>query len=127
MKKEKLYHFYDMILSRCLAILGFSSCAGLISCQMEYGPPTDYLEVYPDKVYFPAEGGSVSVSIHSESNWHMTSVPFFANATPTKGNGSKIITIVATENKESPSRSGIMEITGGENVTATVTIYQEGQ
>ena len=127
MKKETLFQLYDMLLSRCLIILGFSSCAGLISCTFEYGPPTDYLEVSPDKLYFPAEGGSWSVNINSETNWHMTAVPSFVNVTPTKGKGSDVMTIVVDENEDTYSRNGILEITGSGNTTVTVTLYQDGQ
>lgn len=126
MKKE-MYKWYDYLLSRLLTAFGFASCAVLAGCPAEYGPPTDYLEVSPDEIYFPVEGGETSVSLRADDSWTVTCPAPFIFANPTKGHGNAKIIIMAEENKEVDARKAQTYIVGSEGNSVTVKIYQQGK
>lgn len=127
--RENLNRWYDMLLSQLLRLLGFASCAGIISCDIkaEYGPPPEYdLIITPERLSFPAQGGSSEVNISTEGDWSISNISSYVYTTNTFGHGNSKVSIKVTDNDEEYSRNSMIIIKGSSK-EATLTIIQEGK
>ena len=115
----------DVIMTKALTILGFSSPLALMAC---YGTPTsDYLtEVYVEANELSHEkGDSTSLSVIAEGKWQVVSVPNFATISQDSGEGTTWITVKAAEdNLTGEYREGFIVIRD-DNGEQSISICQQ--
>ena len=84
------------------------------------------LSVDTDKLNFPNEGSTQTVTLTSNSSWTATAKPTsYFTVTPTSGTGSASLTVTAKANLTYNTRTGALTVTSGSE-TVTVTLNQEG-
>lgn len=125
--KKAILHWYDKLLSLLLSIMGFGGTFVLMGCPVEYGPDPDFINVHPDKLVFPAEGGvKEEITISTEGKWTITQIPTFVSVSETSGNGNSHVYVTAEKNDSYLSRQAVITI-GKDVEIVTVTIYQQGK
>ena len=75
----------------------------------------DYVKVSQSQVSFEGDGGSITVSIQSNTAWMISGVPRWLTVSPSQGSGDAIVSISATAS--TTSRSQTLTITAGDAVT----------
>lgn len=132
--KNRLFHWYDRILSLILTLLGFSASAGFTACMygVEYGPNPNYMEIKPRNVHLGFETGekaSIEVLTNDEK-WYISNINEalydFFTLSPTEGKNKEVITITTkTWNSSRHSRDGHFDIMSANN-SMTVYVVQDG-
>lgn len=85
-----------------------------------------YIDVEPESLTFGVEGGSQSLTIQSNTQWQLLSMPSWLTAEPANGSGDATVTLTATANTTTSSQSGIIELArqGSTTALATVSVSQ---
>ena len=94
--------------------------------QSASGTPVDnpVLTVSTTRLDFSAAGGDNTFTISSNVSWTVSSDEAWCTASPQSGSNNGTITVNATANPESYSRSAILTITGN-SITRKITVNQE--
>lgn len=87
-----------------------------------------YIEFDAQSLSFSADGETKSIHISSNTNWTISSCPSWVTVSPQSGEGGKDVSIVAADNPNVTSRSGVIKATqAGLNLVAEMTISQPGK
>ena len=87
-----------------------------------------YIETNKTELAFKAAGGSLDLSVLSNTTWEVTSAPSWVTVSPTSGEGDGKVKVTAQENPNTANRSGVMHITqSGLNIDVAITVTQEGK
>ncbi|MEI6555483.1 MAG: leucine-rich repeat protein [Paludibacter sp.] len=77
-------------------------------------------------VNFPANGGSTTVNITSNTNWMVTPGQVWVNVTPTSGTGNNTLTINADANTTTEGRNATITISAVGVQSQVINVYQAG-
>lgn len=87
-----------------------------------------YIEFGAQSITFSADEETKSIHVGSNTTWTISSCPSWVTVSPQSGEGGKDITIVAADNPNVTSRSGVIKATqAGLNLTAELTVSQLGK
>jgi len=87
-----------------------------------------YLETEQSKLSFGAAGGTQNLSVLSNTNWTVSSVPSWVTVSPNSGEGDRTIKVTVSENPNTANRSGVIHLTQtGLNIDVAVTVNQTGK
>jgi len=87
-----------------------------------------YVEVDKTSLTFAAAGQSQTVTVSSNTSWVVLDSPSWINISKTSGNGDATITITASNNASTSSRSATIKVTQeGVTVGNTIVIEQNGK
>ena len=90
----------------------------------------DGLIVTPNKVEVKAEGDDVAIEVKANVEYKAEiekSTQSWISSNDSRGLTTKILIFTVKKNEKTESRQGYIKIKGGENLTETITIYQEGK
>jgi uncharacterized delta-60 repeat protein len=88
-------------------------------------PATAALVATPNALSLPVAGGSATVALASSVTWTTSSSQTWLTVSPSSGSGSTTLTLTATSNLATTSRTALVTLTGG-GQTATITATQSG-
>ena len=86
--------------------------------------PDPELGVSPAEADFPADGGSISLSVTSNVSWVASVSAEWITIDPAQGEGDATVTVSVSQNEAEESRSGVIVFTAGE-LKVEVNIGQE--
>lgn len=87
-----------------------------------------YIEFGAQSLSFSADGETKNIHISSNTNWTITSYPSWVTVSPQSGEGGKDITLVAADNPNVTSRSGVIKATqAGLNLVSELSVSQPGK
>ena len=87
-----------------------------------------YIETDKTELSFKASGGSLDLSVLSNTSWTVSTDAKWFTISPDKGEGDGKVTVTAQENPNTASRSGVIHLTQpGLNIDVSVTVKQEGK
>lgn len=116
---------------KCLKLLPVVAVLAAISfsCTDPVPSESEAQTVSLDKkeVVFDLKGGADYVSITTNGSWTGAVSADWISLTPASGSSSSLVTIKATENVSSESRTGTVTITGNSGGSASVTVRQSGK
>lgn len=85
------------------------------------------LDAYPLSFLFSPNSGSKNINIISNVDWQIIEFPGWIQPSQITGTGSVLIDILCQENNSSQERSGILKISGVNDLEITISITQMGQ
>ena len=89
---------------------------------------TPYVTVEPESLQFDDKGGSLGVSVKSNTAWKVTANAEWLSVTPANGTGDGTVTVQAAENPLAASRNGQVAITTADgSVVKNVAVVQTGK
>ena len=87
-----------------------------------------YVETEQSELSFGAAGGSLNLSVLSNTNWSVSSVPSWITVSPNQGEGDGTVKVTASENPNTANRSGVIHLTQtGLSIDVVVTVSQTGK
>ena len=72
----------------------------------------------------PGDGGTQQISISSNCSWTIFKGADWISVTPTSGNNNETISLTAPKNTTGKERKTTLTITGGKDISRTVTVTQ---
>ena len=104
------------------------SISGCLRIQIPVRQRGIYLETEQLSLSFMAAGDSLNLSVLSNTNWTISSVPSWITVSPNQGEGDETVKVTASENPFTASRSGVIHLTQtGLTVDVAVTVSQAGK
>ena len=87
-----------------------------------------YIEADKSELTFQAQGGTLDLSVQSNTTWEITSVPSWLTVDPLKGEGDGKVKFTAKENPNTANRSAVVHLTqAGLSLDLPITITQAGK
>ena len=87
-----------------------------------------YVETEQSELSFVAAGGTLNLSVLSNTNWTISSVPSWITVSPNQGEGNGTVKVTASENPVTVNRSGVIHLTQtGLSIDVPVTVFQAGK
>lgn len=104
------------------------SIGGSLRIQIPVRQRGIYVETEQSELSFVAAGGSLNLSVLSNTNWIVSSVPSWITVSPNQGKGDGNVKVTASENPNTANRSGIIHLTQtGLNIDVAVAVSQAGK
>ncbi len=90
------------------------------------------LSISPSSTEFEADGGSKTIQIQSNGSWNINSsnVPYWLTISPMSGSGSQSITLRASTNSDTSTRSSSILVTSSKGSSSTkksISVTQKGK
>jgi pectate lyase len=124
------YTTYPPEVSRCIAINAAGAGKGLREAadvlSLCGGGTTSNLALSPTSLSFAAAAGSSAVAVTANVSWTAVDDQSWLSVAPASGSNNGSITVSATANTGTTSRSGVVTVSGG-GITRTVAVVQAGQ
>lgn len=87
-----------------------------------------YVKTEQSELIFVATGGTQNLSVLSNTNWIVSSVPSWITVSPTQGEGDGSVQVTASDNPNTDSRSGVIHlIQTGMSIDVAINVYQAGK
>lgn len=87
-----------------------------------------YVETEQLELSFVAAGGSLNLSVLSNTNWIVSSLPSWITVSPNQGEGNGTVKVTASENPNTANRSGVIHLTQiGLSIDVAVNVFQAGK
>ena len=87
-----------------------------------------YIETEQSELSFVAAGGSLDLSVLSNTNWTVSSLPSWITVSTRQGEGAGTVKVTAFENPYTVNRSGVIHLTQtGLSIDVAVTVFQAGK
>ena len=122
---------YKVYIYSVLLTLALSACAEegdvenvIVSREPTRPVFTPALAVSPDRTELEAEGGSLTLTVTSNTAWTVA-VPAWCTCSQASGSGNGVVTISATENPETAVRTGEVAVTADGVTPQQFTITQK--
>jgi pectate lyase len=122
------YTTYAPEVSKCIALNAAGSGKGLREAVDVLGScgGTNNLTIAPMSLSFGAAASSWPVAVTANVSWTVTDDQSWITASPTSGSNNGSVSVNASANAGTASRSGTVSLTGG-GITRTVAVTQAGQ
>jgi pectate lyase len=124
------YTTYPPEVSRCIAINAAGAGKGLREAadvlSLCGGGTTSNLALSPTSLSFAAAAGSSAVAVTANVSWTAVDDQSWLSVAPASGSNNGSITVSATANTGTTSRSGVVTVSGG-GITRTIAVTQSGQ
>ncbi len=99
----------------------------LSACGDDTSSEQSSLSVNESSLEFPQEGGSLKLTIVSNSNWSISNLPYWISSSTVSGIGNSTVTLKAEANENIDDRSGSITVfTNDGNNKKIVTVSQSG-
>ena len=99
----------------------------IVAVTQEAADPIPTLSVSPSSLSFSNLGGASSFSITSNDSWSISNPASWLSRTPTSGTNNATISVTASQNNSTSSRSATFTISSGSGLSETVTVSQPGE
>lgn len=87
-----------------------------------------YVETEQLELSFVAAGGLLNLSVLSNTNWIVSSLPSWITVSPNQGEGNGTVKVTASENPNTANRSGVIHLTQtGLSIDVAVNVFQAGK
>lgn len=87
-----------------------------------------YIDTEQSELSFVAAGGSLDLSVLSNTNWIVSSLPSWITVSPNQGEGNGTVKVTASENPNTANRSGVIHLTQtGLSIDVAVNVFQAGK
>lgn len=100
--------------------------ASVVSVSLSSCGEEDEVHVSQNSVSFTESGGTQSVTVTSNTDWSVAGTTTWCTVAPASGSEEGIITITATANSESSTRSATLVVIAGK-ASQTITVTQEAK